>query len=37
VLDARYQLSLSKLNKESANKDNKNSLFMLTCGYKFKL
>ena len=37
VLDARYQLSLSKLNKESADKDNKNSLFMLTCGYKFKL
>ena len=37
VLDARYQLSLSKLNKGSANKDNKNSLFMLTCGYKFKL
>ena len=37
VLDARYQLSLSRVYKESGDQNNRNSLFMLTCGYKFKL
>lgn len=39
VIDARYQLGLTKLNKESGEgiKDNKNSVFMITVGYKFAL
>ena len=39
VIDARYQLGLTKLNKASASgiNDNKNSVFMVTVGYKFKL
>ena len=39
VIDARYQLGLTKLNKQSGSgiKDLKNSVFMLTFGYKFAL
>lgn len=39
VIDARYNLGLTKLNKTSFEgiKDNKNSMFMLTLGYKLKL
>ena len=39
VIDARYQIGLTKLNKESfpGVKDNKNSVFTLTVGYKFAL
>lgn len=39
VIDARYQLGLTKLNKVSGEgiKDYKNSVFMITVGYKFAL
>ena len=39
VLDARYNIGLSKVNKdkEAGEKDSKNSVFMLTIGYKIKL
>ena len=39
VLGACYNIGLKKVNKESfaGEKDNKNELFILTCGYKFKL
>ena len=39
TIDARYQLGLTKLNKESIAgvKDSKNSVFTLTVGYKFAL
>ena len=39
VIDARYQLGLSKLNKESGSgvKDLKNGVFLVTFGYKFAL
>ena len=39
VIDARYQIGLTKLNKESfaGIKDSKNSVFTLTVGYKFAL
>ena len=39
TIDARYQLGLTKLNKESfpGVKDSKNSVFTLTVGYKFAL
>ena len=39
VIDARYQLGLTKLNKESGKgiKDLKNGVFMITFGYKFAL
>ena len=39
TIDARYQIGLSKLNKESIPgvKDSKNSVFTLTVGYKFAL
>ncbi len=36
VLDLRYQLGLTNINK-SGDSDTKNSVFMLTCGYKFTL
>ena len=36
VIDARYQLGLTKVNKEG-NNDYKNSVFMITVGYKFAL
>ena len=36
VFDARYQLGLTKINKNNS-KDYKNSVFMITAGYKFKL
>ena len=39
TIDARYQIGLTKLNKESivGVKDSKNSVFTLTVGYKFAL
>ena len=39
TIDARYQIGLTKLNKESIPgvKDSKNSVFTLTVGYKFAL
>jgi len=39
VIDARYQIGLTKLNKYSYDgiKDSKNSVFTLTVGYKFAL
>jgi hypothetical protein len=39
VLDARYNIGLSKLNKDSApdDKDSRNGVFSLTLGYKIKL
>jgi len=39
VLDARYNIGLNKVNKESAAgvKDSKNGVFTLTIGYKIKL
>ena len=39
VLDARYNIGLTKVNKESIDgvKDSKNGVFMLTFGYKFDL
>ena len=39
VLDARYNLGLTKVNKESypGEKDSKNSVFCLSLGYKIKL
>lgn len=39
TIDARYQIGLTKLNKESFSgvKDSKNSVFTLTVGYKFAL
>ncbi len=39
VLDARYNIGISKVNKESipGEKDNKNGCFMLTLGYKVSL
>jgi len=39
VIDARYQIGLTKLNKYSYDgiKDSKNSVFTLTVGYKFDL
>ena len=39
VIDARYQIGLTKLNKYSYDgiKDSKNSVFTLTVGYKFGL
>ena len=36
VIDARYQLGLTKINKEGKD-DFKNSVFMITVGYKFAL
>ena len=36
IFDARYHLGLTKVNK-SGSKDYKNSVFMITAGYKFKL
>ena len=36
VLDARYNIGLTKANKEG-NRSNKNSVFQITLGYKFKL
>ena len=37
TIDARYQIGLTKLNKESIPgvNDSKNSVFTLTVGYKF--
>jgi opacity protein-like surface antigen len=37
VIDARYQIGLTKLNKGTADKNLKNSVFTLTVGYKFAL
>jgi hypothetical protein len=39
VIDARYQLGLTRLNKETVPgvKNSKNSVFTLTVGYKFAL
>jgi hypothetical protein len=39
VIDARYQIGLTRLNKYTADgvKDSKNSVFTLTVGYKFGL
>ena len=36
VIDARYNLGLTKINKEG-DKSHKNSVFMFTLGYKFAL
>lgn len=36
VIDARYHLGLTKINKEG-DKSMKNSVFMLTFGYKFDI
>jgi hypothetical protein len=36
VIDARYQLGLTKINKEG-DENHKNSVFMITVGYKFAL
>ena len=39
VVDARYNWGLTKINKEKdfGDKNMKNSVFLITCGYKFKL
>ena len=37
VIDLRYNLGLTKVNKESASKDFKNNVVSLTVGYKFAL
>ena len=39
VIDLRYNLGLTKVNKEKeyGEKDSKNSVLLLTVGYKFKL
>jgi hypothetical protein len=37
VLDARYNIGISKVNKNSASKDSRNGVFALTLGYKIKL
>ena len=37
VIDGRFNLGLTKLNKESFDKDYKNMVFQVTVGYKFKL
>lgn len=37
VLDLRYNLGLTKVNKNSANKDSKNNVVSFTVGYKFAL
>ena len=37
TLDLRYNIGLTKVNKESADKDLKNNVVQLTVGYKFAL
>lgn len=37
VIDARYNLGLTRLNKEKEDKNYKNNVIQLTVGYKFKL
>lgn len=39
VIDARYNIGITKVNKDSAPgyKDNRNSVFLATVGYKFRL
>lgn len=37
VIDLRYNLGLTKVNKDESDKDSKNNVISLTVGYKFKL